>query len=69
MILLISRRLSLKVVSSLALLGIAPRREGHAEDVSDRLERWDRTRDRVFLGDAHPDYPVVALQDVEPRGH
>lgn len=47
----ISRRLSLKVISSLAVLGIVPRREGHAQEATaPRLDRWDRTRDRVFPG-------------------
>ncbi|NLT70841.1 MAG: twin-arginine translocation pathway signal [Verrucomicrobiaceae bacterium] len=54
----ISRRFSLRIFSSLALLGILPRKsalaqeKGEAEDSSggERLDRWDRTRDRVFLG-------------------
>jgi hypothetical protein len=46
----ISRRLSLKFLSSLAVLGIVPKREARAQDSADRLDRWDRTGDRVFLG-------------------
>ncbi len=46
----ISRRLSLKFISSLAVLGILPKREAQAQGPPDRLDRWDNTRDRVFLG-------------------
>jgi len=46
----ISRRLSLKFLSSLAVLGILPKREAQAQGPPDRLDRWDNTRDRVFLG-------------------
>lgn len=46
----ISRRLSLKFLSSLAVIGIVPKRETLAQDSTDRLDRWDRTGDRVFLG-------------------
>jgi hypothetical protein len=48
-----SRRLSLKLLSSLAFLGLGPRRARAQAPVSapgDRLDRWDRTADRVFLG-------------------
>ncbi|MEQ1841468.1 MAG: hypothetical protein ABL994_13755, partial [Verrucomicrobiales bacterium] len=46
----ISRRISFKFLSSLAVFGIVPRRDVEAQDASDRLDRWDRTGDRVFLG-------------------
>lgn len=49
----ISRRLSLKFLSSLAIFGpgIRAGRSAHAaESVGSRLDRWDNTRDRVFLG-------------------
>lgn len=47
----IPRRLSLKLLSTLAVLGIVPRRGLRAEEnPGDRLDRWDRTGDRVFLG-------------------
>lgn len=49
----ITRRLSLKWLSSFALLGLSSRRETQAQETSvknDRLDRWDRTPDRVFLG-------------------
>ncbi len=47
----IPRRLSLKLLSSLSLIGILPRRPARADDdAANRLDRWDRTEDRVFLG-------------------
>jgi hypothetical protein len=54
----ISRRLSLKLLSLLPLLGLAPRFSRAAEATESaegpasgaRLDRWDRTHDRVFLG-------------------
>ncbi|MCB1207566.1 MAG: alkaline phosphatase D family protein [Verrucomicrobiae bacterium] len=49
----ITRRLSLKWFSSLAVLGLSSRRESHAQesaDSPDRLDRWHRTENRVFLG-------------------
>lgn len=50
MIRTLSRRLSLKLLSSLSLIGFFPRRSVAALAPSDRLDRWDRTADRVFLG-------------------
>ena len=48
----ISRRQSLKLASSIAVLGALPKRGLEAEDADglSRLDRWDRTPDRVFLG-------------------
>lgn len=47
----LSRRLSLKLLSSLPVLGFPLRREASAQAADvDRLERWDRTENRVFLG-------------------
>lgn len=58
----ISRRLSLKFLSLLALLGIGPRKALRADEgaasaesaggpsADARLDRWDRAHDRVFLG-------------------
>ncbi|MEX2580789.1 MAG: alkaline phosphatase D family protein [Verrucomicrobiales bacterium] len=49
----ISRRLSLKFLSSLAVLGFGARRSSEAADPlppEARLDRWDTTHDRVFLG-------------------
>ncbi|MEX1048514.1 MAG: alkaline phosphatase D family protein [Akkermansiaceae bacterium] len=50
----ISRRLSFKFLSSLALFGFVSRRSeviaAEIPEAGKRLERWDRTRDRVFLG-------------------
>ncbi len=50
----ISRRFSFKLLSSLAFFGIAPRWLGAADvetpSSGDRLDRWDLTNDRVFLG-------------------
>jgi hypothetical protein len=46
----LSRRLTLKWLSSLAVFGIVPKREAEAQETGDRLDRWDRTPDRVFLG-------------------
>jgi hypothetical protein len=46
----LSRRLTLKWLSSLAVLGFLPKREATAQEAGDRLDRWDRTPDRVFLG-------------------
>lgn len=55
MILRISRRFSLKLFSSFALLGILPKKLALTEEVGEesngeRLDRWEQTRDRVFLG-------------------
>ena len=47
----LSRRLSLKLLSSLAVFGFPLRREAVAQaSDADRLERWDCTENRVFLG-------------------
>lgn len=57
----LSRRLSLKLFASLAAFGFGARRRASAQQASaaapppgddggDRLDRWDRTEDRVFLG-------------------
>lgn len=46
----ISRRRSLKLVSSLAAVGHFSSRGIQGQSAPDRLDRWDRTEDRVFLG-------------------
>ena len=48
----LSRRQSLKLASSLAVLGSLPQRDLLSEEspASKRIDRWDRTADRVFLG-------------------
>lgn len=48
----LSRRQSLKLASSLAVLGSLPQRDLLSEEspASKRIDRWDRTSDRVFLG-------------------
>jgi alkaline phosphatase D len=48
----LSRRQSLKLASSLAVLGSLPQRDLVSQDspASNRIDRWHRTPDRVFLG-------------------
>ena len=49
----LSRRLTLKWLSSLAVPGIVPKREAVAQEAGDRLDRWHRVHDL-------PDWLVLA---------